>query len=426
MTTHAFRLIFSPHPKTYATITVSKLSSLTSSAVRQKLKLDGLGSLPPSPQPPSTPFASSLMSDCPVSAGKVVNVTSPSPGVLGILNSPPGTPNSAHLPSGRPQHTSNGHSSPSTNFHPTTSSPIQSPYPKPSSGLSGSFVSPVSPSRAFPASPASSFGNLDDSRSGPRAPNSPRPSTTSTSSLHQPALRSTTSESFNEHAGEAEASEHDELARERGARDLAEQEETMRLAEQARITAERVARVKWESEERERERLDTEERLRLEQEERERREAADRLRREETRRAEEKIRIEEEKVRKEEEARLQAEKEDLRLLMERERLEHKLKAEEEERQRTETRRLEQLALRKRFQKLHQSGEVMLSGVLTVQGGNSMCVSPSIHFVMLMTLTFYESDTGNVATLNSAPKISNCSKVKRTRRSLSRLCSSQPV
>ncbi|KAI5480003.1 hypothetical protein MNV49_001968 [Pseudohyphozyma bogoriensis] len=141
--------------------------------------------------------------------------------------------------------------------------------------------------------------------------------------------------------------------------------------ERARSTAEREARARWEAEQRERERLDAEERIRLEAEEKARREAAERLRKEEARRLEEKVRVGAEKARKEAAERARVAKEEERLMREQEALARRLREEEEAQRREEARLQEQAAIRSRFDRLYKSGEVMLAGHVTAQGGDSI-------------------------------------------------------
>lgn len=142
-------------------------------------------------------------------------------------------------------------------------------------------------------------------------------------------------------------------------------------AERAREAVEAKARAQWEFERREREKLEYEQRVALEREERDRREAADRLRREELRRAEEKEKAEAELARKAEEERVRAAKQEEQKLLAARRLEEQLKAEEEARRRDEERRQAREQLQANFVAAKQSGDVMLQGHVSVQGGNSI-------------------------------------------------------
>ncbi|KAH8919552.1 hypothetical protein BT69DRAFT_482942 [Atractiella rhizophila] len=100
------------------------------------------------------------------------------------------------------------------------------------------------------------------------------------------------------------------------------------------------------------------------------REAAERLRREELRRAEEEARrIQEEKDREEAARRKALEAEERERIKKQEEERKKIKA-EELRKREETRKAEREHLKERFKNL-KDGEVMLTGHVTAQGGNSI-------------------------------------------------------
>ncbi|KAL8283168.1 hypothetical protein RQP46_005946 [Phenoliferia psychrophenolica] len=319
-----------------ATLTAANLAEFSASAVRQKLKLDGTSSLPPSPLPTAvTQFARG-------GASPPISITDP--------DEPPPVP-VKNLSRGMEGLgiTEDGATSP-------TPSPV---FANARNGTS-------SPTTGYPASVYSNASVYSTDAS-------PRPD----AEAHQATL--------------ARIAEEEKLEAERRAHLLQEEEDARRAEREkkereaaalARQAAEKEARAKWEADQRERERLDSEERVRLEKAELARRDAGDRLRREEQRHAEaaEQARIREEeakrleveeKARLDEEARTKEAKEELRRMIEQEREDQKQKAEAEAREQAEAREGEKRALVGKFEAAAKEGGVLLTGHVTVQGGNSV-------------------------------------------------------
>ncbi|BGP28808.1 hypothetical protein JCM10296v2_000544 [Rhodotorula toruloides] len=176
------------------------------------------------------------------------------------------------------------------------------------------------------------------------------------------------------------AHETDVAASERPSR-TAEEE-----AEDRRLIAEELERRRVQEEEARRRAAEGEEELRVQEEELLRLEAeAERVRQEEEHRLAEEARITEEerraeeqrlaeeaeRLRLEEEERTRKAEEEMRLLIERQRLEKQLREEEEARQREQARVREIEARKQRLEQARDSGGVMLSGTVNVQGGGSM-------------------------------------------------------
>ncbi|EGU13286.1 Enoyl-CoA hydratase/carnithine racemase [Rhodotorula toruloides ATCC 204091] len=174
------------------------------------------------------------------------------------------------------------------------------------------------------------------------------------------------------------------------AMDVAVLERPLRTAEEEaedrRLIEEELERRRMEEEDARRRAAEEEEGLRTQEEERLRLEAeAERVRQEEERRlaeeakiAEEERRAEEqrlaeeaERLRLEEEERTRKAEEEMRLLIERQRLEKQLREEEEARQREQARLREIEERKQRLVQARDSGGVMLSGTVNVQGGGSM-------------------------------------------------------
>lgn len=412
----------------HATFTAANISELSLSTVRQKLKLDGSSSLPPSPAPNSIPyFSTPLAGHSPVSPAPaaedpdderppVVPLKAPRASLtdsmegLGItahdakhqLASPPLTPNSPPLsyrepatmrnqtfPGPPPRTTSNGHHSPGAGTRPGyPGAPSPEPPMYPSTAPRGNRLSPTIPpsSSSTPPPPISS-----SSSPGPSPPHlAGAIQSTANDAERRPGPRVVSPDSARDDREAFEAERRTQVLQEREDVGRLEREKRERdAAELARDAAEREARARWESEQRERERLDGEERTRLEREEGERREAAERLRREEVRRAEAaesaRRKEEEERERIEEEVRTREAREQMRLLIEQERLERKMREEEEIRAKAAAREAERKALLERFEAAARAGSVMLTGYVTVQGGASL-VSHCIFYLCCWELT----------------------------------------
>ncbi|GAA5865421.1 hypothetical protein JCM8547_001239 [Rhodosporidiobolus lusitaniae] len=200
-----------------------------------------------------------------------------------------------------------------------------------------------------------------------------------------------------------------------------ERREKERREDEARLERERRER---EAEERAREEVERQRRRRVEEEEEERRrleEAEEELRREEERlaaeeeeerrREEERVTLEEERIRLEEEERVRREEEEERtrqaeeemgLLIERQRAEKKLR-EEEERRRVEEERVRAKEERRRVMlERREKGEVMLEGMVNVQGGDSMFWKRRHFHLSTSGLMLFKSEAETDHPLDTVP------------------------
>ncbi|GAA6004299.1 hypothetical protein JCM10207_000657 [Rhodosporidiobolus poonsookiae] len=166
----------------------------------------------------------------------------------------------------------------------------------------------------------------------------------------------------------------------------------------ARAEAERVRAAEVEAEETERRMAEEEARLRAEEE------AAERRRVEEARRAEEEARRQ-----AEEDERTRLAEEEMRLLIERQRLEKRMKEEaeartrEEEQRRREEQRVREAEERRRaLVKARDEGGVMLRGMVSVQGGNSMFWKRRHFQLSALGLALYKSETETDQPLDVVP------------------------
>ncbi|ORY75011.1 hypothetical protein BCR35DRAFT_306418 [Leucosporidium creatinivorum] len=435
-----------------ATLTASSPTDFNLVAIRSKLRLDGQGSVPASPMTQQSPAFSSPTSPShfsgpyqrttpqvddrpPALPEKPASPVLNGGGVPGLIlgnqrslsppqsatTSRPNSPDLAHLRQQQPRQAS-GSSQRSQN-HQTeafVTSPVSNGHAAPSSSTPNS-TSPrpenewrqqtsergASTSNEHTLAQAMLSSSLEDEDEDD-APAAPHAGANGSAAPQELAQREEEERRAAEEQREREAHE---LAQAKREREQQEREDATRLererrereaAERAREAAEKDARAQWEYERREREKLELAERLQLEREEKARREAAERLRREEQRRAEEKERAELEKARREEEERTRLAKIEMEKLVESQRLEKKLKEEAELKRKAEEKLRERAELQQRFADLKPTGEIMLKGHVSVQGGASMLWRRRWFELRGTSLSLYKSEVDTTKAVDTIP------------------------